>query len=446
MATTDPTPNAVTADGSRFTEAERAATGRRASIAAAAGTAVEYYDFAVYGYLTTVLAGLFFAQNDPTAGLLSTLAVFGSGFLARPLGGLFFGRLGDRVGRRTVLLITVVLMGVATVLTGLLPTYATIGVAAPLLLAILRVVQGFSAGGEIGGAAALVAESAPHERRGLFGSATSIGIAVGMSSAAVVVGVVALVAGPDMTTWGWRVPFLLGFPLLLLCLLYRVRIEDSPVFQEMVANAEPPKAPVAEVVREHPRAVAQLIGLAFGQMVAGGLGSVYLVVYFSQLGYALTGTTWLIAVIAILPVALMPWAGSLSDRLGRRRVLAYGYGGFAVLAVPCFWLMDQDNLALALVAGLVLNIPYGIVQGVMYTIFAELFPTRVRYSGVSLGFNLAGVIGAAPYQLIVTWLIAITGVVLMPAFYMIFAAVVALLTLLTVRETRGADFRAELRP
>lgn len=446
MATTEPTPGSTRTGGSRFTEAERAATGRRASIAAAAGTAVEYYDFAVYGYLTTVLASLFFATEDATAGLLSTLAVFGSGFLARPLGGLFFGRLGDRLGRRKILLITVLMMGVATVLTGLLPTYASIGVWAPLLLALLRVAQGFSAGGEIGGAAALVAESAPHERRGLFGSATSIGIAVGMSSAAVVVGLVALVAGPAMGTWGWRVPFLLGFPLLIICLIYRVRIEDSPIFQEMVANAEPPKAPVTEVVRKHPKAVLQLIGLGFGQMVAGGLGSVYLVVYFSQLGYALTWSTWLIAAIAILPVVLMPWAGGLSDRHGRKRVLAIGFGGFVVLAVPCFWLMDQGSLALALVAGLVLNIPYGIVQGVMYTIFAELFPTRVRYTGVSLGFNLAGVVGAAPYQLIATWLIAVTGLMLMPAFYMIFASVVALVTLLTITETRGADFRAELRP
>ncbi|GAA1098084.1 MFS transporter [Pseudonocardia alni] len=444
MATTEPTHPAT--GGSRFSEAERAATGRRASIAAAAGTAIEYYDFAVYGYMTTVLAALFFTNDDPVTGLLATLAVLGSGFLARPLGGLFFGRLGDRVGRRKVLLITVVLMGVATVLTGLLPTYATIGLAAPALLTLLRVVQGFSAGGEIGGAAALVAESAPHKRRGLFGSATSIGIAAGMGSAAVVVGFVALVAGDQMATWGWRVPFLVSFPLLVLCLFYRVRIEDSPVFQEMAAKHEPPKAPVSEVFRRHPKAVLQLIGLAFGQMVAGGIGSVYLVVHFSQLGYALTGSTWLIAVIAVMPIALMPWAGGLSDRLGRKRVVAAGFIGFAVLAVPCFWLMEQGSLWLALVAGLVLNIPYGIIQGVMYTIFAELFPTRVRYSGVSIGFNLAGVVGAAPYQLVATWLIAVTGIMLMPAFYMIFAALVALLTLWTMAETRGADFREELQP
>ncbi|MFF5991280.1 MFS transporter [Prauserella flavalba] len=438
MVTTDRTD----ATSAKYTEAELAAVGRRASIAAAAGTAVEYYDFAVYGYLTVVLAPLFFPGESSAAGLLSTLAVFGSGFLARPVGGLVFGRLGDRVGRRRVLLITVVMMGVATVLTGLLPTYAALGVAAPILLAVLRVLQGFSAGGEIGGAAALVAESAPRKRRGLFGSATSIGIAVGMSSAAVVVGLVSLFAGSAMTTWAWRIPFLVAFPLLVLCLVYRMRIEDSPIFKELVAENEPPKAPVTEVVRRHPKAVFQVIGIAFGQMVAGGLGSVYLVVHFAQLDYALSGTTWLIAVIAIMPVALMPWSGSLSDRLGRRRVLAFGFAGFAVLAVPCFWLMQQGNLALALVAGLVLNVPYGVVQGVAYTIFAELFPTRVRYSGISLGFNLAGVIGAAPYQLIATWLVATTGSTLSPAFYMIFASVVTLLTLWTVPETAGDNLRA----
>lgn len=420
--------------------------GRRASLAAAVGTAIEYYDFAVYGYLAVVLAPLFFPSQDGLIGVLSTLAVVASGFLARPLGGLFFGRLGDRKGRRAVLMATVTVMGIATVLTGLLPTYATIGVFAPILLTLLRILQGFSAGGEIGGAASLSTESAPSKRRGLFGSATSVGISLGLAGAAAVVGTLTSLTSPEqMASWGWRIPFLIAGPLLVGAVLYRMRVEDSPLFQEMVEHSEPTKAPISEVVREHKAATARVVGIAYATMTTGGLSSVYLLVHLSAvLGYSLSGALWLIVLIVLMPLGLIPWAGSLSDRFGRRRVLAAGLVGFLILGVPCFWVMQQGSLPLAILAALVLNIPFGIQQGVVYTQYSELFPTRVRYTGVSLGFNIGGVIGSGLVSVIATSLVAATGNSLSPSWYLVFAAIVGLLVVATMRETSRSDLSSDV--
>lgn len=415
--------------------AERA--GRRASTAAAVGTAIEYYDFAIYGYLAVVLAPLFFPTTDGLIGLLGTLGIAASGFVARPLGGFFFGRLGDRRGRRSVLMVTVAVMGIATVLTGLLPTYSEIGVLAPILLTVLRIAQGFSAGGEIGGAASLATESAPQRRRGLFGSATSIGITLGMAGAAGVVGTISALATPEqMAAWGWRIPFIVAGPLLVLAVLYRMRVEDSPLFQEMVAEKAPPKAPITEVLRHHPRSVLRVVVIAYATMTTGGLSSVYLLVHLSAvLGYSLTWSLWLIVLIMLLPIGLIPWAGALSDRFGRRTVLAGGLVSFLVLAVPCFWVMQQGSLVLATIAALVLNVPFAVSQGVVYTVYTEQFPTRVRYSGVSIGFNIGGVIGSGAVSVVATGLVSMTGNTLAPGFYMVFAAVVGLLTVGWMRET-----------
>lgn len=433
----------MTSTTSGISDAERYRVGKRASIAAAAGTAVEYFDFAIYGYLAVVIAPLFFPSENGAASLLSTLALVGGGFLARPLGGMFFGRYGDRLGRRRVLLVTVTIMGVATVGAGLLPPFEVIGVAAPLLLAVLRVAQGFSAGGEVGGATALSNESAPQGRRGFFGSATSIGCAVGMSSASIVVGILSvLLTDEQMASWGWRIPFLLAGPLLVGCLLYRVRVEDSPLFQEMVAESKPVKAPVREVVRHHRRGLLLTIGIGFAQLTAGSLASVYIVVHLTEvLGYQLSGSMWVTAIVSVMPLALIPVAGSLSDRYGRRAVLMAGFGGFMVLALPCFALMELGSFPIALAAGLVLNVPFATVQGVMYTQFSELFPTRVRYSGVSLGFNISGVLGSGPVSFVATWLVVTTGMSLSPALYMIVTAAVGLVIVWFMRETSRDDLR-----
>ncbi|WP_258341437.1 MFS transporter [Saccharopolyspora gregorii] len=418
---------------------------RRASVAASAGTAIEYYDFAIYGYLAVVLAPLFFPAGDSLVGLLGTLGVVATGALARPIGGLIFGRIGDRRGRKAVLMATVAVMGTATMLTGILPTYASIGIWAPILLTLLRIVQGLAAGGEIGGAASLSTESAPSRRRGLFGSATSIGVSLGIASAAGTVAILsALTSTQQMADWGWRVPFLVAAPLLAAAVVYRMRVEDSPMFVQMAKKSAAPKAPVLEVLRTHKASVLRVIGIAYSTMTTGGIASVYLLVHLSAvLNYPLTGSLWLIVLIVLMPLAAIPWAGALSDRLGRRRVLAGAMMGFVLLAIPCFWVMQQGSLLLAIVAALVLNIPFSIQQGVVYTQYSELFPTRVRYTGISLGFNIGGVIGTGLVSLIATGLVKVTGLTISPAFYAVFAALVGLVVVATMHETSREDMTGE---
>ncbi|MGI5128027.1 MFS transporter [Pseudonocardia sp. CA-107938] len=422
--------------------------GRRASTAAAVGTAIEYYDFAIYGYLAVVLAPLFFPGGQGLLGLLATLVVVASGFAARPIGGLIFGRLGDRRGRRAVLLATVSLMGVSTVITGLLPTYASIGIAAPILLAVLRIAQGLSAGGEIGGAASLATESAPSGRRGLFGSATSIGVTFGLAGAAAAVGTVTALTTPEqLASWGWRIPFLIAGPLLAGAVLYRMRVEDSPLFQELVEESEPEKAPVTEVFRRHLGSVLRTVGIVYATLTTGSLASVYILVHLSAvLHYPLTGSLWLIVLIVLLPIGLVPWSGALSDRFGRRAVLSAAMVGFLVLAVPCFWVMQQGSIVWAMVAAVVLNIPFAVQQGVLYTLLPELFPTKVRYTGVSIGFNIGGVLGSGLVSVVATGLVSLTGNTLAPSFYLVFAAVVGLLVVAVTRETARDDMQAGATP
>ncbi|WP_030753806.1 MFS transporter [Streptomyces sp. NRRL F-5135] len=410
---------------------------RRAALAAAAGTAIEYYEFGVYGYLAVVLGPHFFPGDDPTAALLSTLAVFGSAFLMRPLGGIVLGRLGDRVGRKPVLVLTVVGMGTATMTVGLLPTAASVGVAAPLALLLVRLAQGFFAGGEVTGAATYLAEAAPHGRRGFFGSFTPVGVAIGGGTAALVAGIVSTVLSEaQLEAYGWRIPFLLSLPLVVVALIARKHLEDSEAFLATKENRATAKAPLSEVLTRHRAPLIKVTLLATGSNCGYWVGLIFMNIYLTtDLGYAKDSTFWIMGGIGLFVACLMPVFGALSDRWGRKKVITLGFAGYGVLVVPAMLVMGLGSFPLAVVAMVVLALPMPIVQSVTYPTYAELFPTRVRYTGLSFSFNIGTILGGGLSPYLATWLISRTGNLLAPGFLLMAAVVMALLTLLTVKET-----------
>jgi MHS family proline/betaine transporter-like MFS transporter len=418
-------------------DAARRTKAKKATGVAAFGTFIEYYDFSVYGYVAATLAIVFFPGDDPVIGLLNTLLVFGSAFVVRPLGAVFFGRLGDRKGRRTSLIASITCMGVAATLTGLLPGYAQIGVLAPILLVLLRMLQGFSTGGEIGGAAAYIHEWAAPNRRSLFVSLIpSIaqlgkGLAAGLAALAA-----AMMPAADLAAWGWRIPFLLALPLGILCLVMRLKVEDSPEFQAINKTAEgTSKAPFKEVLTKYPKALAKVTSISLVQNLGTYIGTVFVAVYFSEVLGFTKGESSTIVLIAVLFAALLiPLAGQLGSRIGSKKVLLWSYVAYVAITIPSFAMMNQHSFVLALL-GLGLGIiPYALCQAGTYGAMLEFYPTRVRHTGVAFGHSVGAVIGGGAGPYLATWLIDLTGNTFVPAFILVGAGALGLLVVgLTVR-------------
>lgn len=411
---------------------------RRAALAGGVGTLIEYYDFSVYGFLAVTIAPLFFPNSDSTASMLAALAVFASGYIVRPLGGVFFGWLGDRYGRRAPLVATIVGMGVCSGLIGVLPTYESVGVLAPVLLVLLRLVSGFCAGGEVGGAATYIAESTPPHRRGFFGSFTPFGSTFGFAVAAMVVAVFTSAVGSDgMTEWWWRMPFLLCLPLALLCLWARARLEDTPEFTKTKKEGRQAKWPLIQVLRDHPVAVLRVIGVAVATNGTGYIGLTYMNIYLiDDLGFPADQVSWLSAGVIALACLTMPLVGLLSDRAGRRKVIATGVVGYLAISYPVLALMESTSSMMVIgvlyLAFMVLN---ALLQVPAFPMFTELFGGSTRYTGVALGFNLGTILagGTAPYM--ATWLVQQTGDNQAPAFWVMGAALIGLLSLIRLKET-----------
>jgi MHS family proline/betaine transporter-like MFS transporter len=412
---------------------------RRAVAGASIGNAVEWFDFAIYGFLATFIAAHFFPPGDETAALLKTFAIFAAAFFMRPLGGFVFGPLGDRIGRQRVLAVVILLMSGATVAIGLLPTYDAIGLAAPLLLFLLRCLQGFSAGGEYGGGAVYLAEFASDRRRGFTVTTMAWSGVVGFLLGSVTVTLLSATLPADaMDSYGWRIPFLIAGPLGVVGLYIRMRLRDTPQFAKLTDTEQISTSPLRDAVTTSWRPILQVIGLFIvfnvGYYIVFTFLQSYLIttLKFSKTDAFLSMTlATLVALILILPLA------ALSDRVGRKPVLLAGSVAFVVLAYPLFALLNSGSLAAAIAAHCGLAAIESIYVSTAVSAGVELFATSVRYSGFSIGYNIcvAGFGGTTPY--LVTWLTASTANTMAPACYLIVAAVISVATVLTLRETAG---------
>lgn len=414
-----------------------AALSGRAVLAAGLGTAIELYDFQLYAVLAVTFSPRFFAEGDPTSALLATLAIFAVGFFVRPVGGLVFGYLGDRRGRAATLVITIVGIGFASAGIGLLPTYDSVGLAAPLLLLGLRLIQGFCAGGELTGASAYIAECSPPGRRGYFGAFNPAFATLGLTLATAAAGTSRSLLGPAaMRSWGWRLPFLASIPLTAVSLFFRSRLEESPHFKQIMLARAVPRAPLRELYSSHRGALVKVIAIAFAQNAAGYVCLVYLNIQLTRtLGYGSNEVFWLLTAVTLGASVLMPYSGGLSDRFGRKRLLAIGFVSYIILAPATMYAAGLGSFPLACVAVSISVIPFIIVQSVGYPLYAEMFPTRVRYSGIATGFNIATILGGGTAPYIAAWLTAATGSALAPAGYVAAASAVGLIALVGVRET-----------
>ncbi len=418
----------------------RTGTVRRVVWSATAGTFVEYYDFAVYGALAAVLAGVFFPAEDPVVGLLSTFAVFAIAFVARPLGGFIWGPIGDRIGRRRTLSAIVIVMSVATVGIGLIPGYATIGVLAPTLLVVARLVQGLSAGGEVAGAAIFVGEHSPSVRRGYFVSwlnvATTSALLAGILVAA---GLQAVLDDAQTASWGWRIPFLLAGPVGLIGLYIRLKVDETPSFQSVKARNDTARVPLVAALR-HTTNYRQM-GVAAAYYMPTLVSFYLLLTYMptfmvKQLGFDAAASLVAITAAAVVQILLIPIFGSMSDRFGRRIILRWTSFAFLVLALPSFLLLGR-GFWMAILGLVLLAIPTAAALANNLAPALERFPTNIRYtaSAAALGLAVAVFGGTAPY--VSTWLVEETGRSYAPALYLVVTILPSLAASFFVRETAG---------
>ncbi|MEP6697747.1 MAG: MFS transporter [Pseudonocardiales bacterium] len=418
----------------------------RVVVASLIGTSLEWYDFFIYGTSAALVFNkLFFPTFEPLTGTLLAFATYAVGFVARPVGGVIFGHYGDRIGRKNVLVVTLLLMGISTFAIGLLPTHATIGIWAPLLLVALRFVQGLGLGGEWGGAVLMTLEHGNPDRRGLNASWPQVGVPAGLLLANAVLSVTsALTSDKAFLSWGWRVPFLLSGVLVIVGLWIRLSLSESPLFAEVQADNVKARAPIIEVLRRYPRRVLLAVGARVGVDVAFYTFVLFITAYvvtYLKLpkSYALNA----VLIAAAVQVVLIPAFGALSDRVGRRPVYLAGAVAAAGWVFAFFALLDTKRLALIVLAAVVALVLHAAMYGPQAAFIAEMFPTKVRYSGASMGYQLAGIVGGALAPIISAALLKKFDSSVPVSLYVVAALAVTIVCVLAAPETSQIDLHAD---
>ncbi len=416
---------------------------RRIAGASLLGSVVEWYDFFLYGTMAAlVFNSQFFPKFDPLVGTMIAFGTFAAGFITRPLGGFIFGHFGDRIGRKKMLVLTMLIMGLSTFAMGLLPNYASIGVAAPILLLILRMLQGIGLGGEWGGAVLLCVEHAPDGRRGWYSSWPQLGVPIGLLTSTVAITLATALPDAAFQSWGWRVPFLISIVLVIVGLVIRMKIEEPPAFKTLEAADDKAKLPLVEVFTKHPKVTLLAMGARVSESVTFNVYNAFLVTFtvtVMHLDKSIVLNALLVAAVVGFVVILA--SGHLSDRIGRRPVFGFGAAVALVSAFPIFWLITTGNPYL-ITLGVVIG--WGIAACVMFgpegAMFAEVFPTRVRYSGMSVVYQIGVIPTGAVAPLIATSLVShFTGSVWPVAVYVMAMAAITLVSLYFLPETHKRD-------
>lgn len=406
------------------------------------GSMIEFYDFILFATAASIVfSQVFFVDLDPGVGLFLSFTILAVGYIARPIGGIVFGHFGDKIGRKGVLVTSMMLMGGTTVAIGLLPTTATIGVAAPILLTVFRVVQGLAVGGEWGGAMLIALEHAPKKRRGFAASFANMGGPAGAVLATIVMSVFTLLPDEQFLSWGWRIPFLLSAVLVLIGLVVRMKVHESPIFQKLQDEAEERKVPLLEVISKYPKNLILGIMAGMSSYTVQGLMTVWAISYVIDGGLDSTHVLWVKALGAASTVVVVWFASQLSDRFGRRPVMMGGMLLGAVFAFPVMFLLDMTNLWMFAFA---LLLTQGLVQGSIFGPFgafcAEMFPTHIRYTGASLVYQTSSTLGAGFTPMIASSLVAFAGGSLwLIAVVWIAVFVVAIGATMLVKEGRTAN-------
>ncbi|MEJ8677817.1 glycine betaine/L-proline transporter ProP [Plesiomonas shigelloides] len=422
---------------------------KKAITAAALGNAMEWFDFGVYGFVAYALGQIFFPGATPGVQVIAALATFSVPFLVRPLGGIFFGALGDKYGRQKILAITIIIMAISTFCIGLIPSYDSIGIWAPILLLLAKLAQGFSVGGEYSGAAIFVAEYSPDKKRGFMGSWLDFGSIAGFVLGAGVVVVLSSVLGEQrFMAWGWRLPFFLALPLGVIGLYLRHALEETPAFQKHCENLQqhsaadaPQPVSFAEIARGHWRSLLSCVGLVIATNVTYYMLLTYMPSYLSHnLHYPEDHGILIIIVVMLGMLFVQPVIGLLSDRFGRRPFVIGGSIGLLLLAVPCFMLITSGSLVLIFAGLLVLAVLLNAFTGVMASSLPAMFPTKIRYSALAIAFNISVLIAGLTPTLS-AWLVEVTQNLYMPAYYLMAIAVVGLITGILMKETANLPLK-----